>query len=76
MDLELLTLPEHLSSLPVFNGVHVTRSVVLYVCLVDRCFVVCPFVLLLLASVVSVLLRYTDSDYPSGILKLFFQTEM
>jgi hypothetical protein len=29
---ELLTLPEHLSSPPVFSGVRVTRSLVLYVC--------------------------------------------
>ena len=29
------------------------------------------FVLLFLAIVLSVLLRYTDSDYPFGILKLF-----
>ena len=34
---ELLTLPGHLSSPPVFSGVRVTRSLVLYVCLVDRC---------------------------------------
>jgi hypothetical protein len=34
---ELLTLPEHLSSPPVFIGVCVTRSLVLYVCFVDRC---------------------------------------
>ena len=34
---ELLTLPEHLSSPPVFSGVRVTRSLVLYVCFVDRC---------------------------------------
>ena len=34
---ELLTLPEHLSSPPVFTGVRVTRSLVLYVCFVDRC---------------------------------------
>jgi hypothetical protein len=33
--------------------------------------VVCPFVLFLLIIVVSVLLRYTDSDYPFGIFKLF-----
>ena len=32
--------------------------------------VVCPFVLFLLAIVLSVL-RYTDSDYPIGIFKLF-----
>ena len=32
---------------------------------------VCPFVLFLLGIVFSVLLRYTDSDYPYGIPKLF-----
>jgi hypothetical protein len=35
---ELLILPEHLSSLPDFSGVRVTRSLVVYVCFV------CPFV--------------------------------
>jgi hypothetical protein len=34
---ELLTLPEHLSSPPVFIWVRVTRSLVSYVCFVDRC---------------------------------------
>jgi hypothetical protein len=34
---ELLTLPEHLSSPPVFSGVRVTRSLILCVCFVDRC---------------------------------------
>ena len=34
--------------------------------------VVCPFVLFLLSIVLSVLLRYTDSDYPFGIYKLFY----
>ena len=34
---ELLTIPEHLSSPSVFSGVRVTRSLVLYVCFVDRC---------------------------------------
>ena len=33
--------------------------------------VVCPFLLFLFAIVLSVLLRYTDSDYPFGIFKLF-----
>jgi hypothetical protein len=33
---ELLILPEHLSSPPVFSGVRVTRSVDLCVCFVDR----------------------------------------
>jgi hypothetical protein len=31
---ELLTLPEHLRSPPVFSGVYVTRSLALYVCFV------------------------------------------
>ena len=64
---ELLTLPEHLSSPPVFSGVCVTRSLVLCVCLL---IIVCPFVLFLLAIALSVLLRYTDSDYPFGIFKI------
>ena len=34
---ELLTLPEHPSSSPIFSGVRVTRSLVVYVCFVDRC---------------------------------------
>jgi len=40
---ELPTLPEHLSSPPVFSGVRVTRSLVLYVCFVDRCLSFCAF---------------------------------
>ena len=67
---ELLTLPEHPSSAPVFSGVRVTRSLVLYVCLL---IVVCPFVFFYLTIVLSGLPRYTDSDYPFGIFKLFFQ---
>jgi hypothetical protein len=31
----------------------------------------CPFVIFLLAIVLSVLLRHTDSDCPFGIFKLF-----
>ena len=56
---ELLTLPEHPRSSPVFSGVRVARNLDLYVCFVDRFF--CPFVPFLLAIVLSVLLRYTDS---------------
>jgi len=40
---ELLTLPVHLSSPPVFSGVRVTRSLVLYVCFIDRCWSFCTF---------------------------------
>jgi hypothetical protein len=57
---ELPTPLEHLNSPPVFSGVRVTRSLVLCVCFVNRCLSFCTF---LLAIVLSVLLRYTDSDY-------------
>jgi hypothetical protein len=40
--LQLLTFPEHLSSPPVFSGVHVTLSLVLCVCFIDRCLSFCP----------------------------------
>ena len=40
---ELLTLPEHLSSPQVVSGVRVTRSLVLYVCFVDRSLSFCTF---------------------------------
>ena len=40
---ELLSLPEHLSSSSVFSRVRVTRSLVLCVCVVDRCLFFCPF---------------------------------
>jgi hypothetical protein len=65
LEQKLLTLPEHLNSLPVFSGVRVTRSLVLCVCFVIRC-----LSFFLLAIVLSVL-RYTDYDYPFGIFKLF-----
>ena len=69
---ELPTLPEHMSSPPVFSGVCVTRSLVLYVCFVDRCLSFCTFSFVIVLSV----LRFTDSDYPFGIFKLFFQKSM
>ena len=40
---ELLTPPEHLNLPPVFSGVHVTQSLILCECFVDRCFFFCPF---------------------------------
>ena len=40
---ELLTFPKHMSSPPVYSGVHVTRSLVLYGCFVDRCLSFCTF---------------------------------
>jgi hypothetical protein len=40
---ELPTLPDHLSSPPIFSGIRVTRSLVLYICFVDRCLSFCTF---------------------------------
>ena len=37
---ELPTFQEHLSSSPIFSGVRVTRSLVFYVCFVDRCLLI------------------------------------
>jgi hypothetical protein len=56
----LLTLPEHLSSPPVFSWVPVTLSLVLYVCFVDLCLSCCTFSF---CHLLSVLLRCTNSDY-------------
>ena len=66
-ELHTSTLQHHLSSSPVFSGIHVTQSLVLYVCLLDRCLSFCTF----FAIVLSVLLRFTDSNYPFCIIKLF-----
>jgi len=41
LEQELLTLPEHMSSFPVFSGVRVAQSLVFYVA--------CPFVLFVMA---------------------------
>ena len=62
---ELLILPGHLRSPPVFSEVRVAQSLILCVCFVDRCLSFCP--------VLSVLLWFTDSDYPFGIFNLFLQ---
>ena len=40
---ELLSLPDHLSSSPVFGGVRVNPSLVLCVCFLDRCLSFYPF---------------------------------
>jgi hypothetical protein len=40
---ELLTLPQDLNSPQAFIGIRVTRSLVLYVCFVDRCLSFCTF---------------------------------
>jgi len=59
------SLPDHLSSPPIFSGVRVTRFLVLCVCFVDRCLSFCTF---LLTIVLSVLLRYANSVYPGPLL--------
>jgi len=63
---ELFTLPEHLSSHPVLSVLRVTRFLfymyVLYI-------VVCPFVLFLLAIVLSVVLQYNGFWLPLGYLQ-------
>jgi len=67
---KLLTLSELLSSPPVLVVfVLLVLFLVLYVCFVDRCL---SFVLFLLAIMLSGLLRFTNSDYPFVIFKLFF----
>jgi hypothetical protein len=83
---ELFTLPEHLSSPPIFSEVRVARSLVFNVMLCRPLFVLLSFFFwplyclfffdlrllitslwYLLAIVLSVLLRFTASDYPFGI---------
>jgi hypothetical protein len=63
---ELLTLPEHLSSLPVLRGSY--YSIFSFMCMFCRSYF-SPF---LLTIVSYVLLPYTDYDCPFGIFKLFF----
>jgi hypothetical protein len=40
---ELPTLPEHLSSPPIFSGVRLSRFLIVCVCFVDRCLYFFPF---------------------------------
>jgi hypothetical protein len=51
---KLFTLPEHMSSPPIFSGVRVARSLVLYVCFVNRCL-----------SLWSLVTQISYSDQPS-----------
>jgi hypothetical protein len=66
---ELLTLPEYLSSPPVFSGVRVTRSLVLCVCFVDRC--LCFYAFSVGHCVVCSSSIYRFWLPPFGIFKLF-----
>jgi len=68
--LELHTFPEHLSPSPVLS---VTRSVVVCACFVERCLSFCTFSFY--SVVLSVLLWYTDCDYPFDIFRFFFQKQ-
>ena len=72
MEQELLLLPEHLSSSPVFSRVRVTRSLVLYVCFVDRCLSFCIFSF----GHCVVCSSIYDSYCPFGIFKLFLQVTL
>ena len=56
---------------PVFSRVRVIQSLVV-------CVMLCRslFVLFLLAIVLSVLLRFTDSDYSFGIFKPFLSSDL
>jgi len=65
VELELLTLPEHLISPHIFCEVRVAQSLVF-------CVVFCRllFVLFLLMITLSVHLLFTTTGYPIGIFKL------
>ena len=69
---ELFNLLQQLSSPPVFSGIRVSRS--LFLCSALKV-VVSPFVLFLLAIVLSVVPRITDSDYPFRIFKIVLLSE-
>jgi len=68
---KIILISDFLYSPPVFSGVRVTRSLVLCECFVDRCLSFCTF-----SFGQCFLLRYTDSDCPFGIVKLFLLTSI
>ena len=70
---KLLILPEHLSSPPIFNGVRVTRYLVLCVCLVDRCLSFCTFTF---GHFVVCSSSIYEFYYPFGIFKLFIHINL
>jgi hypothetical protein len=65
MEQELLTIPEHLCTLPVFSGLLVARSLLFCVM---RWIVACPFHL---AIVLSVLLLFAVSGFSKKIQKMY-----
>jgi hypothetical protein len=62
----LLTIPEHMISTPVFSEIRVAWSLIFYV-VFNRSL----FVLFLLAIELSVILRFTASDYPKIFINAF-----
>jgi len=64
---ELSTLPENMISIPVLDSVRVTQSLIFCVLFCRSLFVLWSD--LLVAAVLSVLLRFTFSDYSFGISK-------
>ena len=71
---ELFTFPKHLSSPPVISGVRVTRSLVFYVCFVDRCLSFCTFFFLSLCCLFFLDIRIMIAPLVFGIY-LFNCTE-
>jgi hypothetical protein len=65
MEQELLTIPEHLCTLPVFSGLRVARSLLFCVML---WIVACPFHL---AIVLSVLFLFAVSGFSKKIQKVY-----
>ena len=65
MKQELLTLPGNMNSRPVFSGVRVAQSLVF-------CVVYCGSLFVIFFLVIAFyFLRFTASNYPFGIVKLF-----
>jgi hypothetical protein len=64
---ELLTLPEHLSSSPVFSGIHVARSLVFYV-------MFCKSLFVFVWPLYGLSFEFTVSDYPFWYLYTFLLT--
>ena len=63
---ELLTLPKHLSSTPVFSGIRITQSLLFCVCFVDCCLSFCLFSF---GHCVVCSSSNMNSDYPFGMFK-------
>jgi hypothetical protein len=74
LEQELLTLPEHMKSSRVFSEVSVTRSLVSYICFVDRWFsFFFPFCSFSFGHCVVCTSSIYGSDYAFGMFKLFLQ---